>query len=178
MVQSGTVIITKGGKEIALRLNRFRQEIDEGQLSTGTSLVNRMRRRAQYIIKTRKAPVTTNQLQTSIEISTNKSSHGAYKHELFTNVPYAEKVHSGYSPHIERNLNPGLLKWVEDNLGVGARKAVEKRGYIRLGYPSDKRKYNPQEGMRFFDIPFSEELGKTREEYERMVVKARTKANI
>ena len=178
-VSSKTVIVSiKGGQDIALRLNRFKQMINTEQLNTGTNLVNRMRRRAQYIIRTRKAPVTTNQLQQSIEIRTSRSSPGMVKSELFTDVPYAKKVHSGYAPYIERRLTPQLLTWVEDNLGVGARKAVERRGYIRIGYPSHRRNYNPQEGMRFFDIPFAEEIGKIPEEYNKIVDRARQKAQI
>lgn len=178
-VRSQTVVVSiQGDKAIAMKLGRFIKAINQQQLTTGTAIINRIKRRAQNIIRMKKAPVTSGQLENSLQVAVNQTGPNHYTHELFTDVRYARKVHSGFTPYMERNLTPSLLKWIEDNLGVGARKAVERRGYIRLGHSSSQRKYSSQEGMRFFDIPFAEAMGQVPEEYRKAVEAARISTNI
>jgi hypothetical protein len=178
-VRSQTVVVSvQGDKALAFKLGNFSKAINSKQLTTGTAIINRIKRRAQNIIRMKKAPVTSGQLENTLQVAVNQTGPNRYTHELFTDVRYARKVHSGFAPYMERNLTPNLLQWIEDNLGVGARKAVERRGYIRLGHPSGKRKYSSQEGMRFFDIPFGEAIGQIPEEYRKAVEAARLNTNI
>jgi len=171
-------ISVKGVRGTILRLNKFQKNIFAGQGITGRELMQDAKQMAKLVIQRKKAPVTTGMLADNLHIIAAKTGKGNIKHELVSNLPYSDEVHSGRPPKIERNITPGLLQWVENNLGAGVAASIKKKGFMRIGFPSGKRRYNPQVGMRFFDEPFAFITGRATKEYMKMVDVARKRARL
>lgn len=166
-------VTIKGDKAVYSKLKLFRRTLQKGQFVSARKLLENARLESQRIIREKKAPVTTGNLENSLVISANKRGN-EITHRLGTDVFYAKKVHSGYAPYTERNITTDLVNWFAANINPEAAKRIQARGWVRLGYPSKKggRKYDAQVGMRFFDIPFIELRKITPKEYEKMVSNA------
>lgn len=178
-VSSGIIAMdVRNGQQVVLKIDKFQQNILSGFFITGRDLMKVAKLEAQQIIQAKKAPVTDGRLERSFLINASFTDKGTVKYELTNDAPYALKVHSGYLPYVEKNVGPDLLKWIENNLGEGVAQATKKRGYIRLGFPSTRRNYDAQIGMRFFDEPFAQITNTAQEKYQQMVEQARSRARI
>ena len=173
----GTIIVVKGSEQIVTKLHHFERNLYQGQFDTGRELMERLKRQALVIINSKKAPRTTGNLGRSVYINVNRRTKSTV-YELRSDLDYADKIQGGYPAYIERNITPELLTWVTNNLGEGAANSVVKKKQMRLGFPSAQRPYNPQVGMRFFDDPFAQMIGKIPEEYQKVVDKARLNARL
>jgi hypothetical protein len=173
-----TVIEVKGTKQLVTRLELFQRNILAAQFDTGKKLMEEFKKQSQEIINLKKAEYTTGELGRSIVIDTNMSGKRSIVYSLKSNRSYSNKVHSGYPAYMERNITPRLLMWVAANLGKNAAKNIKRNGVMALGYPSLKRPYNAQVGMRFFDEPFARAAGQIPEEYYKAVDAARKRAKV
>ena len=166
-----TIKTTNLQKTMSELMTRLESALQKEQQLAGRRWTNQMKLDAINIINRKKAAHTTGELTDSIIVQQEKISDGM-KYRITTTSPYALRVHSGFAPYVETKIDSRLLSWVKNNLGPTFADRVRETGSMKIGYPSGKRKYDAQLGMRFFDDAVENFQQSAQTRYREMVDRA------